>query len=58
MKAGSEEKANVLGFNEPIGPDRTRPASLLPFEMVTKQRLMKPQQPSLSLQPGGEGGGV
>lgn len=52
------KNANVLGFNNAIGPDRTRPASLVPFEMVTKQRLRdEPEQASLSLQRGGRGRG-
>lgn len=50
MKPGSDEKANVFGFNNAIWPDRTRPACLVPFEMVTKQRLCdKPEQALLSL---------
>lgn len=52
------KNANVLGFNNAIGPDRTRPACLVPFEMVTKQRLRdEPKQASLSLQRGGRGRG-
>lgn len=50
MKPGSSEKADVLGFNNAIWPDRTRPACLVPFEMVTKPRLRdKPEQALLSL---------
>lgn len=52
------KNANLLGLNNAIGPDRTRPASLVPFEMVTKQRLRdEPEQASLSLQRGGRGRG-
>lgn len=52
MKAGSNENANVFGFNNAIWPDRTRPACLVPFEMVAKRSQRdKPEQASLSLQP-------
>lgn len=59
-QAGSNEKANVLAFNNATRPDRTRPACLVPFEMVTKRSLREqPEQASLSLQPAvGEGEGA
>lgn len=61
MEPGSNEKANVFGFNNATRPDRTRLARSVPFEMVTKRSLRdKREQASLSLQPaawlaGGEG---
>lgn len=50
---------NLFGFNNATRPDRTRSASLVPFEMVTEWSLRdKPEQAALSLQPATRGRGA